>query len=159
MADKFGWEKEAGKEAAKRGRPEYRPPSRSKNNRQQQRLSSKPGSVVFPFGKHKGQLLKLIPKEYLWWVLYHCHKIDSELVQAIIRVAGNGLKYARERGWAVAAIPPPDQPPPASPGKEREWNWGREVAAMDQRVAEISQESVGPQYVACDTSAPPWEDQ
>lgn len=127
MSDKFGWEKAARKDASKRGMRDDR--IRTKKNEKANR--GKPGGTVFPFGKHNGQPLKHIPKSYLWWVLYHCQGLDTELIRDIIKVAGNGLKYARERGWATPAINPPDNEQPPRPSekvlgndnKEERWEY------------------------------------
>lgn len=33
----------------------------------------------FPFGKHKGKDIKLVPDSYLTWVLENCNNLDNEL--------------------------------------------------------------------------------
>ncbi len=137
MADKFGWEKAARKDAARKGRPASSGrPVKAKPSKGHR----KPGSTTFPFGKYKSHQLEAIPKEYLWWVLYNIQGLDVELVQDIIELVGNGLGYARQRGWAAKPLPPPEkkQPPRIS---EKEWGWGTGVPFDGPYVGEDDADS------------------
>jgi hypothetical protein len=64
MSDKFGWQKLARKEAAKRGRKKT---ARRKKPPKRQRPERPTGTM--PFGKYRGQAIASIPADYLEWAL------------------------------------------------------------------------------------------
>lgn len=155
MSDKFGWQKLARKEAAKRGRarPAKRHKQRVVGGKKPLGVSGqrKPGDTTLTFGKHKGQAIKRVPKEYLWWCLYHVQGLEPGLARDIVKVVGNGKRYASQRGWVMKPLTPPKQPP-KQPGCQQ-WFWGRgseyagEVRQMDKHLHDISKECVGSGYV------------
>lgn len=43
-----------------------------------------PGSIIMPFGKHRGKPLALIPPDYLWWCLQNFDQTErTELLAAM----------------------------------------------------------------------------
>lgn len=158
MADKFGWQKLAKRDATKRGLSKppkkasnYLLPTEKSRMARKTKGSIKPGRVVIGFGKYEGRQLRSIPKEYLWWCLYHVQGLEPGLARDIVKVVGNGKKYASQRGWVMKPLTPPKQPP-KQPGCQQ-WFWGRgseyagEVRQMDKHLHDISKECVGSGYV------------
>jgi hypothetical protein len=132
MSDKFGWQKLARKEAAKRGRKKT---ARRKKPAKRQRPERPTGTM--PFGKYRGQAIASIPADYLEWAL-RTLKLQEWLRKAMAAVV------IKARLSQQNSSPPKNPPVPQASGELR----GRYVNG----------EFWGQDYVPGPATDIPWEE-